>query len=219
MLFFYYLIVICIRASGVEDFVAVHDGNEVFGVTQIDDVVGVAGEHDDRLDVVTANLIVENLGIRVGFVSQLNKSVARDYREVLELAVVPVLALGDSGLGDVDAHLTTVERVHQLGERTTVVHIHFQVENSLFLGQIAQECAVEALSERVGRNFGNHQCGGHIGKLVEQLHNFAECCLMGYGAIAISSLLFEHRFIRLNIFFIIRFIRTIRVRSIHWNNL
>ena len=32
---------------GVEDLVAVHDGDEVFGVGEVDDIVGVAGKHDD----------------------------------------------------------------------------------------------------------------------------------------------------------------------------
>ena len=43
---------ICIWPSGVEDLVAVHDCYEVLGVGEVDDVVGVAGEHDDGLDVV-----------------------------------------------------------------------------------------------------------------------------------------------------------------------
>ena len=31
---------------GVEDFVAVHYGDEVFGVGEVDNVVSVAGEHN-----------------------------------------------------------------------------------------------------------------------------------------------------------------------------
>ena len=46
--------------GGVEDFVAVHHCYEVFGVGEVDDVVGVAGEHDDALDTVATYLIVEH---------------------------------------------------------------------------------------------------------------------------------------------------------------
>ena len=47
-----YWIEVCIWSSGVKDLVAVHDGYEVLGIGKVDDVVGVAREHDDRLDLV-----------------------------------------------------------------------------------------------------------------------------------------------------------------------
>lgn len=75
-LFFYDWVEVSIRAIGVEDFIAVHDGHEVFGFAQVDDVVGVAREHDDRLYLISAHLIVENLGIRVGFIAKLDQSMA-----------------------------------------------------------------------------------------------------------------------------------------------
>ena len=43
---------VCVWSSGVEDLVAVHNSYEVLGVGEVDDVVGVAWEHDDGLDVV-----------------------------------------------------------------------------------------------------------------------------------------------------------------------
>ena len=51
-LFFYYFIEVSIRTLRIEDLVAVHDGDEILGVGEVDDVVGVAGEHDDGLDSV-----------------------------------------------------------------------------------------------------------------------------------------------------------------------
>ena len=51
-LFLHYLIKIGVGALRIEDFVAIHDGDKVFGVGEVDDVVGVAGEHDDGLDSV-----------------------------------------------------------------------------------------------------------------------------------------------------------------------
>ena len=47
-----YWIEVCIRPSGIEDLVAIHDSYEVLGVGEVDDVMGVAREHDDGLDVV-----------------------------------------------------------------------------------------------------------------------------------------------------------------------
>ena len=38
--------------------------------------MGVAGKHDDALNLIAAHLIVENLGIRVGFIAKLNQSMA-----------------------------------------------------------------------------------------------------------------------------------------------
>ena len=132
---FFYFIKISVWFVGVEDFVAVHYCYKVFGVGEVDDVVGVAWKHDYGLNLVATHLVVKHLVC--AFLAELDKAVTANHDELLPLGVVPMLALGDAWLGDVDTHLTSVERVHQLGERTTVVHIHFQVENSLFLGQIA----------------------------------------------------------------------------------
>ena len=68
----------------------------------------IAREHDDRLNLVTRDFIVENFSIGAGFVAELDETVTADYREVLELAVVPVIAVGDSGLGHFDVDLTMV---------------------------------------------------------------------------------------------------------------
>ena len=118
----------------IEYLVAIHDGDEVFGVGEVDDVVGVAGEHDDTLDFVTTHLVVEDF---VGtFLAELDEAVARDYDELFPLGVVPMLALGDAGLGDVNTHLSAVEGVDEFGERTALVNIHLQVEDGLFLGKV-----------------------------------------------------------------------------------
>ena len=200
----------------IEYLVAVHDSDEVFGVGEVDDVVGVAGEHDDTLDFVTTHLVVEDF---VGaFLAELDEAVARDNDELFPLGVVPMLTFGDTRLRDVDAYLSAVEGVNQFGERTTWIYIHFQIEDSFFFGQVAQEGAIETLCKRVGGDFRNHQCLGHVGKLMEQVHDFAEGRLVGDGAIAVAANLFEHRFHRLNRFFFIRVIWGIRVRSIHGDN-
>lgn len=98
----------------IEYLVAVHDGDEVFGVGEVDDIVGIAGEHDDGLDFVTTHLVVEDF---VGtFLAELDEAVAGDDDELFPLGVVPMLALGDAGLGDVDAYLSAIEGVDKFGE-------------------------------------------------------------------------------------------------------
>ena len=118
----------------IEYLVAVHDGNEVFGVGEVDDVVGVAGEHDDGLDFVTTNFIVQHFVC--SFLAELDEAVARDDDELFPLGVVPMFTLGDTWLRDVDAYLSAVEGVNQFGERTAGIDVHLQVEDGLFLGKV-----------------------------------------------------------------------------------
>lgn len=174
---------VSIWTIGIENLIAVHDGHEVFGFAQIDDVVGIAREHDDRLNLVARYFIVENLGIRVGFVSQLNESMSADYREVLELAVVPMLALGDSGLGDVDADLTIGEGVEELGEAASCIDIHLVVVDGFLLWEIAEIGGHELVAEATLRE-GNHVdavlVGCSIGTLVDDVNDFTEGGFMRY---------------------------------------
>lgn len=186
----------------IEYFVAVHDGDEVFGIGEVDDVVGVTREHDDTLDFVTTHLVVEDF-VRA-LLAELDEAVARNDDELFPLGVVPMLALGDTRLRDVDAYLSAVEGVNQFGERSTGIDVHLQVEDSFFFGQVAQEGAIETLGKGVGGNLGNHQGLGHIGKLMEQVHDFTKRSFVSDRAIAVAAYFFEHRFHRLNRFFIIR---------------
>ena len=90
----------------VKLFVCPHQGNEVFGVGQVDDVVRPAGDHVDGFDFFAAHL-ERDLLVRVD-IAFLDQRSAADDDEKLPLAVVPVLTLGYSGLADVDAELTAV---------------------------------------------------------------------------------------------------------------
>ncbi len=94
---------------GIEDFVTVHHGNQIFRIAQIDDIVRIARKHVDGLNLVTTHLPLQHLAFRVIEVALLNQSVAFHHNKLLELGVVPVLALSDAGLADVDAHLTCFE--------------------------------------------------------------------------------------------------------------
>ena len=141
---------------GIEDFVAVHDCDEVLGVGEVDDVVGVTGKHNNRLYFVAAYLKVENF--ICAFFSHLDKSAAFHNDELFPLGVVPVLAFGDAGLGNVDADLATIGSVDQFSERAAVVAVHFEIEYSLVFRQIAEIGREKTFGEAVGRNLRYHQC-------------------------------------------------------------
>lgn len=105
---------------GIEDFVTVHYGDKVLSIRKIDDVVGIAWEHYDALNLVAANLEFEYLRIAVFvqlvrprvFRTHLNQPVAFDHDELFPFAVMPMLPLCDPWFADVDADLSTVEGVN-----------------------------------------------------------------------------------------------------------
>ncbi len=182
--FVLYRVEVGIGTFGVECLVAVHHRDEVFGVREVDDVVGVAREHDYGLYAVAAHFVFENL---VGaFLPHLYQAAALDHDELLPLAVVPVLPLGDAGPGDVHAHLAAVWCVHQLGEGAAVVAVHLQVEHGLFSRQVAEVGREQPSGEAVGRDFGYHQRLRQLGELVEQSYNLSELYVEGcrHGAVA-----------------------------------
>ena len=96
----------------------------------------VAGEHVDGLDVVAVHFPLQHLALRVVEVALLDESVTLDNNELLELGVVPMLAFGDAGLGDIDANLAAIKCVHQLRKRTSVIDIHLQRECHLLFREI-----------------------------------------------------------------------------------
>ena len=83
-----------IRLLWIENLVAVHHCDEVFGVGEVDDVVGVAGEHVDALDVVASDFKFDDfIGAQLAL---LDEAVTADNDEKLPLGVVPMLTFGDT---------------------------------------------------------------------------------------------------------------------------
>ena len=109
---------------------------------------------------------------------------------------MPVLSLGDSRLGDVDAHLTAVQCMHQLGEGAPCIHMHLQVVDGFLPWKITQVSSHEFIPQAAMRQL-NHidaiYIGGCPGTRLDDVHNLTEGCLMGNGYIAISSLLGGYR--------------------------
>ena len=60
---------------GIEDFIAVHDGYEVFGVAEVDDIMGVAREHVDSFNLVATHLPLQHFAFRVVKVALLDEDV------------------------------------------------------------------------------------------------------------------------------------------------
>lgn len=149
--------------------------------------MGVAGEHDDGLYAVAADFVLKHF---VGaFAAHLDQAVTLDDDELLPLAVVPVLALGDSWPGDVDAHLAAIRSMHQLGEGAAGVGVHLQVEGGLVLGQVAQIGGEQALGQAACGNFGNRQRLRQGGEAVEHIDYLAQGGLEGHRHVAVAAVL------------------------------
>ena len=164
----------------VKDLVTGHHRHKILRFRQIDDVVGPAGNHVDSLDLVPGNLKLHRFaGVDV---SLLNQTVTSDHNEQLPLGVVPVLPLGNARTADVDAHLSAVGGVHQLGERATVVHVHLQGILELAgipyvgCGVVASAVSMDKLFTKVIVNsIGNIRQARYVAIRRRELENMDDC--------------------------------------------
>ncbi len=114
---------------------------------------------------------------------------AADHDELLPLAVVPVFAFGDAGLGNVDTHLPTIESMNQLSERAACIAVHLQVENRILFREVAEIGAIEPLGKRGRRHLRNQEGPRHIVELMQEVNYRTERRLVGDGAVAVAALL------------------------------
>ena len=85
--------------------------------------MGVARQHLYRLDPLAADLELQNfIGIQPALADQ---AAPGHNDEKFPLAVVPVLALGNAGLGNVHAALAAVFGFQQLGTAAALVCVDF----------------------------------------------------------------------------------------------
>ena len=169
----------------VKDLVAGHDRYQIFRLRQVDNVVGPAGNHVDRLHLIAGNLKLHRLaGVDVPL---LNQAVTGHHDEQLPLGVVPVLALGDAGAADVDGHLAAVGGVNELGKGAPVVRVHFQGIPEFVGGQIGQVQGIQLLSKAAIGHFRHHQSGGLCLELLQQVNDLAQGDLVGHGDTAVAS--------------------------------
>ena len=117
----------------------------------------ISGEHVYALDIVARDLEFDHLAFWVVEVALLDEAVTTDHDEELPLGVVPVLSLGNARLADVDAHLTTIQGMNQLGEGSSGVDVHLQREGDFLFREIREIGAVKLLGETAVGNLWNGQ--------------------------------------------------------------
>ena len=144
-----------------------------------------AGDHVHRFDLVTGHLKLHHLaGVDVPL---LDEAVTVHHDELLPLAVVPVLPLGDARPTDIDGHLPAVLRVHQLREAAAVVHVHLQRVLELVCRKIGQVQREQFLGERAFRHLRHQECSWLGFELLQQIDDFAQRDLVGGGHVAVAS--------------------------------
>lgn len=131
----------------VETLVTPHEGDEVFGFRQVDDVMRIAGNHFHNLDFIATDLNIDHL-ISTNLTKP-DQTVAADYHELLVLGVVPVLTFGNPRFGDIDRELPAICCTNQFGKATPVIDIHLQGIGKLLLGQVTEVSAIKFLTESI----------------------------------------------------------------------
>ena len=105
---------------------------------------------------------------------------------------MPVLALGDSWLGDVDAHLTMSEGVEELGEAASGIHIHLVVIDGFLLWEVREIGGHELVAEAALRE-GDHVdavlVGCCIGTLMDDVNDFTKGGFMCYRYKTVTTIL------------------------------
>ena len=171
--------------GGVEKLIGPHDSDEGIGIGEIDDVVGVAGEHVDGLDAVATDVKLDHL---VGAdAALLDEGVAADDDEELPLGVVPVLPLGDAGARNVDTELPAVSRAQQFGKGTALVDVHLKGKSHFLLGQVTQVGGVEFFLNAASGYLRYNEGGGLVVVLSQQFDDAAEGDLVGDRTVTITA--------------------------------
>ena len=171
---------------GVKDLVAGHDGHQIFRFRQIGDAVRPAGDHVDSLDLIARDLKLHRFaGIDIALPDQ---AVTGHHDEQLPLGVVPVLALGDAGTADVNGYLSAVGGVQQLRKGAAVVRVHLQGVLEPVSGEIGQVQGIELFGKGAFRHFRHHEGGRLPLEFLQQVHDLAQCDLVGGGHAAIAAI-------------------------------
>ena len=148
--------------------------------------MSIAWKHIDGLDVVARNFVVPHF---IGFLlAELNESVSADDNEGLPLAVMPMLTFGNPWFGDIDRDLTIIERMDELGEGSSVIYVHLEVNDYLFLGEVREIGGHELVLKGA---FGYGHCSLHLAclridgfsTLVDDVNNLAEGGLVDYRTV------------------------------------
>ena len=148
----------------------------------------VAGDHLHGAHVLTGDyVLVDGERVAIGVLPhlpQLDRRGAGDHQEPLPLAHVPVVALGDAGLRDVDGDLAALRRAQELGERAAVIHVRLEAVGEVPRLVVGQERAPELLGEGALRKVGHRERLAAVAEAPEQVDDLAQGLHVGLGDVA-----------------------------------
>ena len=148
----------------------------------------VAGDHLHGAHVRTRDdVLVDGEWVSTGVLPhlpQLDGGGAGDHQEPLPLAHVPVVALGDAGLRDVDGDLAALRRAQELGERAAVIHVRLEAVGEVPRLVVGQERAPELLGEGALRQVGHGKRLAAVAEAPEQVDDLAQGLHVGLGDVA-----------------------------------
>ena len=148
----------------------------------------VAGNHLHGAHVrARDDVLVDGERVAVGVLPHLPQLDARgagDHQEPLPLAHVPVVALGDAGLRDVDGDLAALRRAQELGERAAVIHVRLEAVGEVPRLVVGQERAPELLGEGALRQVGHGKRLAAVAEAPEQVDDLAQGLHVGLGDVA-----------------------------------
>ena len=101
----------------IKDFICPHHGHKVLGLAQVDNVVGISRQHVDSLNLLPAHFKFDYF-IRANL-SLLDQAMTGNNNEEFPFAIMPVLSLCNSRLGDIHAELTMVGGLQQLSKASS----------------------------------------------------------------------------------------------------
>lgn len=145
----------------------------------------VAGDHLHGAHVgARDDVLVDGERVALGVLSHLPQLDARGaghHQELLPLAHVPVVALGDAGLRNVDGNLPALRRAQELGERAAVIDIRLEAVGEVPRLVVGQERAPELLGEGPLRKVGDGKRLAAVAEAAQQVDDLAQGLHVGVG--------------------------------------
>ena len=98
--------------------------------------MGISRKHMYSLNMIAIYLPFQHFIFRIVEVTLLDKAMTLDRNKLFELGVVSMLSFRYSWLADINAHLSCIQRMNQLRERTSLIHVHLQIKSGFLIRQV-----------------------------------------------------------------------------------
>ena len=148
----------------------------------------VAGDHLHGAHVRTRDdVLVDGERVAAGILAhlpQLDGGGAGDHQEPLPLAHVPVVALGDAGLRDVDGDLAALRRAQELGERASFIHVGLKAVGEAARLVVGKERAPEFLGEGALGKVRHRKRLAAVAEAAQQVDDLAQGPHVGFRDVA-----------------------------------